>query len=368
MIAPGATPDRLRVLLIEDNPGDARLLRELLNESGPSSVEVREAATLESGFEMLGREKYDVILLDLSLPGYSGLESLKALRKEGRDVPILILTGTDDIDLALIAVREGAQDYLVKGGILGSVLVRAMRYAVERRRAEGEIKRLSYEIMRIQEEERNRLSREIHDVIGQALVALKFQVQNATSEPSSPEKLQDNRTGIIAYINEILKQARELSHSLSPIALRRLGLNRAIQEMTSSLAGAHHMEIVTDVDHLEHFFPDNWDINIYRLVQEAVLNALKHAGASRVEVFARKTKERLIVRIRDDGVGVNRSREAKSSGTGTDDPDSRGLGLLIMNQRAELVGGSLEVEDTGAGTEVRFEVERSRYRGPRPSP
>ncbi len=349
----------LNVLLVEDNPGDARLIRELLRESGLPPDQVTVAASMEDAFRLVSAGGKDVVLLDLSLPGFSGLETFRAMHKHAPEIPILILTGTNDVELALRAVREGAQDYLVKGDIPGAVIVRAMRYAVERGRAEAEIKRLSHEIIRVQEEERNRISREIHDVIGQALVALKFQIENVAAQGVSAEEIKQQCSDIQRYINEILKEARELSHSLSPIALRRLGLNRAIEELIANLRTTREVEIHADLDDLETFFPDRWDINAYRIVQEALLNALKHSGASRIEIEVKEDENRLLLSVRDNGRGTS-DPPPLSAG---DRPG--GLGTLIMHERAALMGGTVEIRNTNPGTEVCFQLERSRYRMPR---
>ena len=115
----------LNVLSVEDNPGDARLIGELLVESDlPFSVENVER--LSDGLARLRRGGVDVVLLDLSLPDSSGLETLTAMRAEAPDVPIVVLTGHgDEPQLGLEAVRQGAEDYLVKGELVPSHLGRA---------------------------------------------------------------------------------------------------------------------------------------------------------------------------------------------------------------------------------------------------
>src|SRR5438067_7160741 len=114
----------IRALLVEDNPGDARFIRETLRDA---AVDLVHADRLSSGLEVLSREPADVVLLDLSLPDSRGFETFEAMRLGAPTVPIVVLSGLDDEDLAVRAVKEGAQDYLVKGQVEGSALLRAMR-------------------------------------------------------------------------------------------------------------------------------------------------------------------------------------------------------------------------------------------------
>src|SRR3954451_5403331 len=129
------TLDKITVLLVEDNPGDARLLREAVHEAEGQQIHLVHVDTLAKGLARLGQERFDVVMLDLSLPDADGLETLVKTHEHAPSVPIVVLTGLDDEALAIRAVREGAQDYLVKGQVTSQLLVRAMRYATERKRA-----------------------------------------------------------------------------------------------------------------------------------------------------------------------------------------------------------------------------------------
>src|ERR671933_197158 len=118
-----ASSTPIRALLVEDNPGDARLIREMLREAG-------------AGLEQLASSGADVMLLDLSLPDSGGFATFEAAHGAAPDVPIVVLSGLDDEALAVRAVQEGAQDSLVKGRVDGGIILRSMRYAIERQRLE----------------------------------------------------------------------------------------------------------------------------------------------------------------------------------------------------------------------------------------
>ena len=128
--------DLLRVLLVEDNPGDADLLMELLPRYGTSQLEVECVARLSEAFERVGTDRFDILLLDLGLPDSDGLGTLRAMRRHAARLPIVVLTGNNDERVALAAIQEGAQDYLVKGQIDYNLLVRSIKYSIERKQSE----------------------------------------------------------------------------------------------------------------------------------------------------------------------------------------------------------------------------------------
>jgi two-component system cell cycle response regulator len=124
--------DKIGVLVVEDNPGDARLIREMLAEADQDSFQVEHVSQLSAGLERLTHPGIKIVLLDLSLPDSHGLDTFTQLHIHALDIPVIILTGLDDETLGQIAVREGAQDYLVKGQVTSPALVRAIRFAIER--------------------------------------------------------------------------------------------------------------------------------------------------------------------------------------------------------------------------------------------
>jgi signal transduction histidine kinase/CheY-like chemotaxis protein len=150
LVGSASGKDQIAVLIVEDNPGDAELVREslldaTLNAPAGSSFHVVRAATLAEALAHLAAHTFDVVLLDQTLPDSTGLETLTRARQHAPEIPIVLLTGLADDEVALTAVRAGAQDYLVKGQVDGVVLVRAIRYAMERMQAERDRRRLAEE-------------------------------------------------------------------------------------------------------------------------------------------------------------------------------------------------------------------------------
>jgi len=133
----------IRVLLVEDNPGDARIILEMLREVGNNDFQLQVVDRLEPALQRLGRAAVDVVLLDLGLPDSSGLETFRRAHEGAVEEPIIVISGFDDEATAVQAVRAGAQDYLVKGRIDGAALSRVIRHAIERQRNEVKLRWLT---------------------------------------------------------------------------------------------------------------------------------------------------------------------------------------------------------------------------------
>lgn len=132
--------NHISILHIEDNQADVALVQEILVEAKEFSATVLHAGQLSLGLEKLNAEAVDIILLDLSLPDSSGNSTFRAVKERARDTPVIIMTGLNDEQTAINAVREGAQDYLEKSQVDANLLVRSIRYAIEREKLSSELR------------------------------------------------------------------------------------------------------------------------------------------------------------------------------------------------------------------------------------
>ncbi len=182
----------IKVLMIEDNPGDARLIHEMLSECREASFDIRQAGSLKEGFECLSRNSVEVVLLDLILPDSDGLDTFKKVQSRYPDVPILLLTGTNDKMLGSQAISGGAQDYLVKGHIDCHILSRSIRYAIERYKSKKEIER-NYDTQRA-----------INSLIHLSLkdISLEVILNKALDCILSPSSLAFDSTGSIFLVED----------------------------------------------------------------------------------------------------------------------------------------------------------------------
>jgi len=131
--------ENIEVLLVEDNPGDALLIKDMLSVEVGCSFNLTNENRLSKAIQRASMSRFDVIILDLALPDSVGLETFSCLRDSVPHIPIIVLTGLNNENLAVDALKEGAQDYLVKGQVDGALLARSMRYAIERKRTEKEL-------------------------------------------------------------------------------------------------------------------------------------------------------------------------------------------------------------------------------------
>jgi PAS domain S-box-containing protein len=178
----------LNILLIEDNPGDIRLLQEILREVRTTRCQITPVMTLAAAIKQLSlpippspslpAPNFDIILLDLSLPDSQGIDSFLALRDRSQHIPIVVLTGSDDQNLAILAMQQGAQDYLVKGQVDSNLLLRSIRYAIERERTETALRQAKSELEQ-RVIERTRDLQQTQDSLRDALQKVNFHFENS---------------------------------------------------------------------------------------------------------------------------------------------------------------------------------------------
>src|SRR5271157_4193517 len=197
--------ERIKVLVVEDNLGDAGLLYAGLEEAVPEQFEMTHVRRLSEALEYLWEETCDVVLLDLGLPDSHGLDTLVVTRAQAPGVPIVVLTGFQDEALAVEALKAGAQDYLVKGQVDGTLLGRTMRYAIVRKATEEallrqgvalaraeELQRSRQRLMEAQERVRREIAAQLQDGVQEKLLILKSHLQQlleGTSPGSETTKL-----------------------------------------------------------------------------------------------------------------------------------------------------------------------------------
>ncbi|RKY46411.1 MAG: hybrid sensor histidine kinase/response regulator, partial [Candidatus Omnitrophota bacterium] len=144
--------EKIKVFLVEDNPSEFVLIKEMLTKLKDYSLEVEGAASLNESIEKLQNRKVDVVLLDLNLPDSKGEDTFLKLYQRFPQLPVVVLTGFDDEELAVKVVRQGAQDYLVKGRVDAYLTVKAISYAIERKRIEEALRKARDELeLRVKE-------------------------------------------------------------------------------------------------------------------------------------------------------------------------------------------------------------------------
>jgi signal transduction histidine kinase len=205
--AAGPTTGRTRLLLVEDNPGDADLVREYLCESD-YDADVTHVETLGDALHELGRASFDGILLDLSLPDSFGMETVTRMRAVAHHIPTIVLTGSDDRSLALRMLREGVQEYVVKGELDRRSLRRAIEYAIEREALLSALEKTRAEQLRYKDQFLSQVSHEFRT----PLTCIE-QFTEIVLGGISGSVSQDQRE----YLEIILRNARQLHHMINDV-------------------------------------------------------------------------------------------------------------------------------------------------------
>lgn len=330
----------INVLLIEDNPADARLIREMLLEAG--NFKITRADSLATGVAvaqqtMSGDVVIDIVLLDLSLPDSFGLETLMRLLETAPELPIVVLTGYEDRRTGVQAVQSGAQDFIAKGEVHAGLLQRAILYAIERQRMRKELT----ELTAIQE--RQRLARDLHDSVSQTLFTTSVIAQSAMRNFGiNPEKAYDLLGQVHSLTQNALAEMRLLLLELRPKSLEQASFEQLLDHLVQSVQGREGLVISAHIEPNAPHVPATLKLPLYRIMQEALNNVLKHAGASEVVIALIATEQGAQLSISDDGRGFDVEQAAHAS-----------LGMSIMRERAEASGAALSVESTpGMGSQI----------------
>lgn len=348
----------IKILLIEDNPGDARLIKEYLSDVKSATFDLQTAERLNAGIEILEDGIVDVVLLDLKLPDSEGLGGLNRIFNVAPYVPIVVLTGTNDETTAIQAVKMGAQDYLVKDKVESDLLIRSIRYSIERKRAEEEHQKLlehrirSLAIIEAQENERRRISRELHDGLGQLLSAAKLNMGMIDFDKSqSKERAAEIIKQVDSIISKAIVEARRIAHDLRPTTLDDFGLIPALRILCQEFSKLTGIKVKFQVSQLLERIDPKVEIAVYRIIQESFNNISKYAEATEVSLDLYRMENIIHVRVKDNGKGFDIDNVARDKKLGS------GFGLLNMKERSELVGGKTEIiSSPGEGTEIIIEV------------
>ncbi len=220
------------------------------------------------------------------------------------------------------------------------------------RESENRLRSLSSQLMKAQEKERMRLSKELHDELGQALALLKHRIRSIQSNlPKGQSSLHEECEETNRYLDEIIQNVRRLSRDLSPSILEDLGLTSALQWLKESFDKLYSLVTSFDIDNIDHLLSKEAQTNFYRIAQEALTNIGKHAEARHVSFAVKENEGCVSLIIEDDGKGfdVNKVRAIHSP--------VKGLGLDAMEERAHMLGASLHIKSqVGEGTRITLTI------------
>ena len=304
----------LRVLLVEDNAGDARLLREMFSKESAGSFELTHKTRMSEAEAYLARGGVDVVLLDMGLPDGQGIENLRRARAAAPDVVMMVLTGLDDEGLAAEAIKEGAQDYLIKGQIENRALPRALRHAMDRQRMQAESDRMRSLQLQLRDDFLSHVSHELRSPLT-SIYSFTTIVADGLAGETSPQQgdclqiVLRNVRQLQAMIEDLLEVTQVQEGKLS-IELEAVALGEAIEYAVDTRKGvAKEKEIVVSVQCSAGLPMAYANATRVRQVLTILLdNALKFTptgGLVNVEAgIHQKNEGFLLVKVSDTGCGI----------------------------------------------------------------
>jgi signal transduction histidine kinase/HPt (histidine-containing phosphotransfer) domain-containing protein len=368
---------KYRILLVEDNPGDAALVRHSLGDEGPTNFDLIHVERLGAAIEAVTASPFDLVVLDLSLPDSFGVESFSRLSEAAKDVPIVVLTGFEDEELGSTLVQMGAQDYVVKWQIAGRVLVRCLRYAIERQGIEQELKRareIALEAARSKSEFLAAMSHEIRTPLNSILgmADLLSETELTSEQDRFVDTFRVAGEALLDLINGIL--------DFSKVEAGRLELDEfdfelglLLETTLEILAFPAHKrrlalacEVSPDVPKVVVGDP----ARLRQVLVNLVGNAIKFTETGEILVSVSRGSDdsegsdRIRFAVRDSGVGISKEKLetifdafSQADNSITKRYGGTGLGLSLCTGLVELMGGQIWVtSEVGQGSTFTFDV------------
>jgi len=325
------------ILIVDDEPTARETLTAMLD---GENYQLELATNGFEAVEIAERIKPDLILLDVMMPAMDGFEVCRRIRSAPQlaEVPIIILTALDDRDSLMAGIESGADDFLTKPvnrqELIARVrtITRLNRYRTLMEQRES-LREIAERVVIAQEEERKRISRDLHDDLGQLLTTQLLELRKLQEEVSSPGKILYARLHMLhEQTNEIFQTIYRLAQDLRPPALDTLGLKLALKNYCTEFTRRTQIPVIFEVDQEIPELPDIHNITLYRTLQEALTNIIKHAQASQAWVELSLEENHITLTVQDNGQGFDPNQV-----------QSNGIGLSGLRERLTLVGGNLQI-------------------------
>jgi signal transduction histidine kinase len=328
------------ILIVDDEPSARETLTAMLE---GQDFRLEMATNGFEALEVAERVRPDLILLDVMMPRMDGFEACRRFRSTPQlaEVPIIMLTALDNHASLMQGIEAGADDFLSKPvdrrELVARVrtITRLNRYRTLMEQREN-LREMAERVIIAQEEERKRISRELHDDLGQALTTHLLELRNLQGDVSAPgEALFARLQTLHEQTNEIFSTIHRLAQDLRPPVLDALGLKLAAQTYCAEFTRRTLLPVTFEADQTLPALPDLYNITLYRALQEALTNISKHAQASQVWVELSTEDDMITLTVQDNGKGFIYEQSQPNS-----------IGLTGLRERLTLAGGNLNVTST----------------------
>ena len=351
----------INVLLIEDNPGDVRLIQEMLRKTQDNLIHLEICDNLTDGIRTLAQNEFQAILLDLSLPNSYGLETVARMLEKANTIPIIVLTGIDNQLLAIKAVKSGAQDYLIKGSINSVFLERAIYYSIERQNIKEKLKQSEEKYHKAflrANFYKDIFAHDMSNILQGIMSAVQFccfqsiisEDQKNLKEVSDIIEMSVKRGAKLISNVRKLSQLEDSNESIRSIELSIL-LKKSIMNLKNAFQ-TRNINIQINSQKNKIFVQAN-DL-LQDIFDNILINAVRHNQNSTVEIFIdisnQEEKEINFIKMEftDNGIGIDDSRKEIIFLRGSkEDKDlsGMGLGLSLVSKIIESYKGMIWVED-----------------------
>jgi signal transduction histidine kinase len=327
-----------RILIVDDEKANVQLLEGILRVAGYTSVQSTNYP--DEVCELHRKNRYSLILLDLRMPGMDGFQVMEGLRKIEPDgyLPVLVITAHPDYKLRALAA--GAKDFVTKPFDMAELRTRV--HNILEVRLLQQFRNLAAHLLSVREEERARISREVHDELGQSLTAVKMDLAwLAARLPRGNAKMLKRIRSTGQLADSIIQSVRRISTELRPPVLD-LGLAAAVEWQVGEFQARSGVQCKVRLL-IREVVTSNASTAMFRIFQETLTNVARHSKATLVEVVLQKERDRLVLLVHDNGWGFDQA----------DLSFSKSLGLLGMRERAAILGGEVNISSApGKGTTV----------------
>ena len=328
----------MSIVLIVDDDATARETLIAMLEGENYQLEL--ATNGPEAIQMADQLHPDLILLDVMMPGMNGYEVCRRIRSTPQlaEVPIILLTALDDRSALLQGIQSGADDFLTKPldrtelSARVRTITRLNRYHILMEQRE-QLRQMAERVVVAQEQERQRISRDLHDDLGQALTTHLISLRNLQDDLSIPvATLFERLQALYDQSYEIFVKIRRLAHDLRPPVLDALGLRLAMETYCAEFSRRTHLPVTFEVDPSLPVLPDIFNVTLYRVLQEALTNVIKHSQATQVWVELNVENKMIALTVQDNGRGFAEG-----------EPKSNGIGLAGLRERLTIAGGILTI-------------------------
>lgn len=336
-----------KILVVDDESLNRVLIATNLRESGYSVETAQEG---KQALQMLRAQPYDVALLDLLMPIMDGYQVLAEMKNDVvlRRIPVIVISSMDEMDSIVRCIEMGATDYLTKpvNPVLLHARIRASLASLQEERM-AILREQFAQVTLAQEEERKRIAQELHDGLGPMLASINIRlvtVRKLLQREGHPASTEVEE--LAEQAQSCIRDIRRLIHDLRPVALDELGLVPALRNLLGRFEQENNLS-VEFIAGKEERLPDPVETALFRIVQEALNNVLKHAQAKHVRVILEHQQDHVHLCVSDDGQGFD-----------TLFPRSgRHVGLWSMQERMEQLGGQFKIKSLPhQGTTVNARV------------